>query len=298
MSTNATINSQFNGALAGELFVQAFKAADTINQNAITVLPNVIGSGYLPKLSYSAALAPYSCGFDATGAVTYTDKEVATKKYEIKHELCKDEFHQTFYAQQAGLFGAANEIPATIQDGILLAMTQNMGALVDTQIWTGTGVTGSFSGLLAQFVGDADVIDVVGTASTSANVQAELAKVYTAIPEEVLNETDLIIAVSPNVARNYKLSQVNNYMVGSPVGDKTLDYIGLPVVSIAGLPSNTILAYRVKNVAFLTGLEADLNNVSVKDMDESDLSGNIRTKIVFSAGVGYSFGNQIVYSRP
>ena len=298
MSTNATINSQFNGALAGELFVQAFKAADTINQNAITVLPNVIGSGYLPKLSYSAALAPYSCGFDATGAVTYTDKEVATKKYEIKHELCKDEFHQTFYAQQAGLFGAANEIPATIQDGILLAMTQNMGALVDTQIWQGTGVTGSFSGLLAQFVGDADVIDVVGTASTSANVQAELAKVYTAIPDEVLNETDLIIAVSPNVARNYKLSQVNNYMVGSPVGDKTLDYIGIPVVSIAGLPANTILAYRVKNVAFLTGLEADLNNVSVKDMDESDLSGNIRTKIVFSAGVGYSFGNQIVYSRP
>jgi hypothetical protein len=298
MSTNATINSQFNGALAGELFVQAFKAADTINQNAITVLPNVIGSGYLPKLSYSAALAPYSCGFDATGAVTYTDKEVATKKYEIKHELCKDEFHQTFYAQQAGLFGAANEIPATIQDGILLAMTQNMGALVDNQIWQGTGVTGSFSGLLAQFVNDGDVIDIVGTASTVANVQGELAKVYSVIPTEVLNETDLIIAVSPNVARNYKLSQVANYMVGSPVGDKTLDFIGLPLVSIAGLPANTILAYRVKNVAFLTGLEADLNNVSVKDMDESDLSGNIRTKIVFSAGVGYSFGNQIVYYRP
>jgi hypothetical protein len=93
------------------------------------------------------------------------------------------------------------------------------------------------------------------------------------------------------------LSQVNNYLVGTPVGDKTLDYIGIPVVSIAGLPSNTILAYRVKNLGFLTGLEADLNNVSIKDMDESDLSGNIRTKIVFSAGVGYSFGNQIVYSR-
>lgn len=298
MATTLSVNSQFNGALAGELFVQAFKAADTINQNAITVLPNVIGSGYLPKLSYAAGLAPYSCGFDTTGTVTYTDKEVATKKYEIKHELCKDEFHQTFQAQQAGLFGAANEIPATIQDGILLAMMNNMGALVDREIWQGTGVTGSFSGLLAQFVADSDVIDIVGTASTVANVQAELAKVYAAIPEEIINEQDLIIAVSPNVARNYKLSQVGNYMVGTPVGDKTLDYIGVPMVSIAGLPSNTILAYRTKNIGFLTGLEADLNNVSVKDMDESDLSGNIRTKIVFSAGVGYSFGSEIVYSRP
>lgn len=297
MATTQTINSAFNGALAGEIFVQAFKKADTIGQGAITVLPNVIGSGYLPKIGYSAGLAAYSCGFDPTGTVTYTDKEVATKKYEIKHELCKDEFHQTFQAQQAGLFGAANEIPATISDAILLAMVDNMGALVDTQIWQGTGVTGSFSGLLAQFVADGDVIDVVGTASTVANVQAALSAVYLAIPEEVVGESDLIIAVSPNVARNYKLSQVNNYMVGTPVGDKTLDYIGIPVVSIAGLPSNTILAYRVKNIGFLTGLEADLNNVSIKDMDESDLSGNIRTKIVFSAGVGYSFGNQIVYSR-
>lgn len=297
MATTQTINSAFNGALAGEIFVQAFKKADTIGQGAITVLPNVIGSGYLPKLGYSAALAPYSCGFDPTGTVTYTDKEVATKKYEIKHELCKDEFHQTFQAQQAGLFGAANEIPATIADAILLAMVNNMGDLVDTQIWQGTGVTGSFAGLLAQFEGDGTTVKLTGTASTVANVQGELSKVYLAIPEEVVQESDLIIAVSPNVARNYKLSQVNNYMVGSPVGDKTLDYIGIPVVSIAGLPSNTILAYRVKNLGFLTGLEADLNNVSIKDMDESDLSGNIRTKIVFSAGVGYSFGNQIVYSR-
>lgn len=298
MATTQNVNAAFNGALAGEIFVQAFKKADTISQGAITVLPNVIGSGYLPKLTYTAGLAPYSCGFDTTGDVTYTDKEVATKKYEIKHELCKDEFHQTFQAQAAGLFGAANEIPATIQDAILSAMVNNMGALVDTQIWQGNGATGSFAGLLPQFVADGTVIDITASASTVANVQAELSKVYLAIPEEVVGESDLIIAVSPNVARNYKLSQVNNYMVGSPVGDKTLDYIGVPVISIAGLPANTILAYRVKNIGFLTGLEADLNRVDVLDMDTTDLSGNIRTRIVFSAGVGYSFGNQIVYSRP
>jgi hypothetical protein len=298
MATTQNVNSQFNGALAGEIFVQAFKKADTIGKGAITVLPNVIGSGYLPKLSYTAALAPYSCGFDATGTVTYTDKEVATKKYEIKHELCKDEFHQTFQAQAAGLFGAQNEIPATIQDAILLAMVENMGALVDTQIWQGTGVTGSFAGLLAQFVADGDVIDITGTASTVANVQGELSKVYLAIPDTIADDSDVVIVCAPNVARNYKLSQVGNYMVGTPVGDKELDYIGVPVISIAGLPANAILAYRRKNIGFLTGLEADLNNVSVKDMDESDLSGNIRTKIVFSAGVGYSFGSEIVYSRP
>jgi hypothetical protein len=297
MANNISVNSQFNGSLAGEVFVQAFLKADTINKGGITVLPNVIGSGYLPKLSYTAALAAYSCGFDTTGTVTYEDKEVATKKYEIKHELCKDEFHQTFQAQQAGLFGASNEIPATIQDAILLAMVSNMGKVVDYEIWRGTGATGSFSGLLAQFVADGQVVDVVGTASTAANVQAELAKVYQAIPAEIIEDETLVIAVSNNVARNYKQSQIGNYMVGSPVGDKELNYLGIKLISISGLPNDTIVAYRTKNLGFLTGLEADMNNVSIKDMDESDLSGNIRTKIVFTAGVGYSFGAEIVYYR-
>jgi hypothetical protein len=297
MPTTTTVNSQYKGALAGEIFVQAFKKSDTIGKQAITVLPNVIGSGYLPSLSYTAGLAAYSCGFDATGTVVYNDKEVITKKYEIKHELCKDKFHQTFQAMEAGLYGAQNEIPATIQDAILLSMVNNLGALVDFQIWQGTGVTGSFNGLLNQLSSDGTKITVAGTVSTVANVQATLSAVYTAIPEEILNEQDLVIVASPNVVRNYKLSQVNNYMVGSPVGDKELDYIGLPIVGIAGLPSNTILAYRTKNVAFLTGLQDDINNVSIKDMDDSDLSGNLRTKIVFTAAVGYTSGSEIVLCK-
>jgi len=298
MATTLNVNSAFTGALAGEIFVQAFKKADTIGKGAITVLPNVIGSGYLPKLSYTAGLSAYSCGFDSTGSVTYTDKEVATKKYKVEHELCKDEFYQTFQAQQAGLFGANNPIPASIQDAILLAMVNNLGAIIDSQIWTGSGATGSFSGLLPQFVADGDVIDVVGTASSVANVQAALAAVYNVIPAEIIEDQNLVLVVSNNVARNYKQSQINNYLTGSAVGDKELDYLGIRMVSVSGLGNDKILAFRTNNIAFLTGLEADLNNVTVKDMDESDLSGNIRTKMVFTAGVGYSFGSEIVYSRP
>lgn len=297
MATTVNVSSQFNGSLAGEIFIQVFKKADTINKGCITVLPNVIGTGYLPKISHSQALAEYSCGFTPSGTVTYTDKSVATKKYEIKDELCKDDFHATFQAQAAGLFGASSEIPATIADAILLAMVNNAGALIDTQIWQGNNGTAQFNGLLVQFVADADVVDVGGTASTVANVQTELAKVYNAIPEEVINEDDLVIAVSPGVARNYKQSQVANYMVGSPVGDKTLDYIGVRMESIAGLPANTMVAYRVKNLGLLTGLEADLNEVRVIDLDAADGSGLLRTKMVFNAGVGYSFGDQVVYYR-
>ena len=294
MATTLNVTSGYSGALAGEIFVQAFKKSDTINKNCITPVANSIGIGYLPKVSRTQSLTAYACGFNPTGTVTYADKSVTLLRFQVSDEICKDKFYATFQSQTSGLFAANNAVPATITDAILLSMVNNIGSLVDTAIWQGTTAT-SINGFLNQFAGDSDIVSVSGaTAITSSNVQNELGKVYDAIPEAILGETDLVIAVSPNVARAYKKSQIGNYMVGSPVGDKELDYIGIRVESIAGLTSNTMVAYQVSNLAFLTGLLDDINKVDILDMDQTDLSGTIRTKAVFSMGVGYSFGSQIV----
>lgn len=296
MATTQTISSQYKGALAGDIFIQAFKKSDTISKRCITVLPNVIGSAMLPKLSYSADFTASSCGFDPTGTVGYTEKEVATKKFKVQHELCKEEFHQTFAAQALNLFGADNDIPQTIQEAILSAMISNLGAKLDSQIWNGNNSTDQMAGLLPQFVADATVVDVVGTTVTKANVVAELDKVYNAIPAEVEDDEDLVIAVSKNVAKAYKQAQAdmgNN----TTVGNKELDYIGVRIESIGGLPTNTMVAYRVKNLGFATNLESDLNEVRVSD-DTERQDGNIRTTMKFSAGAGYSFGSEVVYYKP
>lgn len=294
LDTTVSVNSNYAGALAGELLVEAMKKADTIGKGLITVLPNVIGSGNLPKLTYSDSLAAYACGFTPTGSVDYTEKEVATKKFKIEHELCKDTFHQTFAAQAAGLFAANNDIPATVQEGILIAIIDRLGETIDAQIWNGNNSASQFNGYHVQFSGDSAVIDISATTVTASNVVAEITKVYNAIPEAIMGEADLRIVVSPNVARAYKQALaaqgLNTFNF-----DKELDFLGIKMESVAGLSSNRMVAYRVKNLAFLTGLESDYNTVAVKDMDESDLSGTIRTKVTFSAGVGYSFGGEIVY---
>lgn len=297
MATNLTVNAGYQGALAGDIFVQAFKKSDTIAKNAITVLPNVIGTGYLPKLSYSSGLTAYACGWNPSGDVEYTDKAVATKKFMIQHELCKDEFHQTFQAQAQGLFGANNEIPTDIQDAILLAMVNNMGAVVDTQIWQGAGGANNFDGLLAQFVADATVIDGTIVAVTKANVVDQLEVAYNLVPASIEDDENLVIVVSKNVAKAYKQAQAAMGL-NTTVGDKELDYLGTRMESIGGLPANTILIYRVKNLGFVTGLQSDMNDIKIIDSDATTGDGQIRTKAVFSAGVGYSFGSEIVYARP
>ena len=296
MATTVNVNSAFQGALAGELILQAFKKADTIGKGAITVLPNVIGSGFLPRLSYSAGLAAAACGFDPTGTVGYDEKEVATKKFQLHHEICKDEFAQTFAAQAAGLFGADSEIPATIQEGILQMMVENLSAIIDAEIWQGTNSSTSFNGLLRQFDADAAVIDISGSAISKSTVLAELEKVYNAIPAEIEDEADLIWVVSRDIAKAYKQNQAEQGL-NTTANDYSLDYLGHTLIPIKGLPAATQLVYRKKNVGFLTGLESDLNEVKVVDLDETDLSGKIRTKMVFSAGVGYSFGGEVVFSK-
>lgn len=291
MAQDTNVNSKYAGSLAGEIFVQAFKKSDTISKNAITILPNNIGTGYLPKLSYTADLQDYSCGFEPSGELEYADKEVAMKKFKIDHEFCKDEFHQTFQAQVQGLFSADNEIPNDIMDAILLAIVKNLGEKVDSFIWNS-----ATTGLLAKMDADVDIVDVTLSAVTPANVMDEIAKMYDAIPDEIIDDEDVVMVVAPGIARAYKQAQINQGL-NTAVGDKELDYLGVKLLSIGALPKNTAAAYRVKNVGFLTGLESDLNEVRVIDHDATSGDGNVRTKVVLEMGVGYSFGKEIVLGK-
>jgi hypothetical protein len=297
MATSLNVSSAYSGALAGEIFVEAFKNSDTISKNAITLIPNVIGTGHLPRLSYSSGLQAYSCGWNPTGDVDYTDKEVATKKFMVGHELCKNDFHPTFQSQAASLFSANSEIPSSIQEAILQGIVDNLSAVIDTQIWQGNGTANQFNGILPQLVADAEVIDVTIAAVTAANVVAQIQAVYNAIPAEIEDDENLVIAVSKNVAKAYKQAQASMGL-NTTVGQKEMDYLGTRMESLGGLPANSILAYRVKNLGYLTGLENDMNEVRVIDTDATLGDGQIRTKVVFNAGVGYSFGSEIVYARP
>jgi hypothetical protein len=123
-----------------------------------------------------------------------------------------------------------------------------------------------------------------------------LDKVYTAIPAEIESEDDLIWAVSRDVAKAYKQAQ-SEQGLNTSVGDKELNYLGIELVSIKGLPAATQVVYRRKNIGYLCGLAGDQNEVRVVDMDETSMEGTIRTRVQFNAGVGFSFGGEIVYSK-
>ena len=74
MATTVTVNSAFKGVPAGEIFGQIFKQANTIQDGLISVIPNIVGSGFLRKTYIGDGLADYSCGWNASGSVNLTEK--------------------------------------------------------------------------------------------------------------------------------------------------------------------------------------------------------------------------------
>jgi hypothetical protein len=291
MATTANVTTSFKGQLAGDLIGQAFKESDTIKKGLIKVLSNVIGNAMLPKVTLTQSLAADSCGWAPTGTIDYVEKEVITKRYSLQLELCKLDYARTYLAESTGTH---EDVPAPLQAQIIEDLVNKVGELIDFQIWQGDNSTLQFNGLIRQFTADTAVTKVVATAVTSANVVAELTKIYNAIPVEIRFKKETVIVVANDIASAYVLAQAsmgNN----TSVGDKPLDFAGVKIEQVGGMPAGKAVAYANNgNIAFATGLASELNSVDVVDTDATLLDNSIRAKMAFNAGVGYSRGEQIV----
>jgi len=299
MATTLNVTTNFVGEVAGEYIAEMIKEANTISENLVTVLPNVVSPQFIRKVETAAGFVDYSCGFTPAGSVTLSEKELAPKKVKWDSELCKEDFRQLWTASQMGFSAHNDNLPATEQAAILADMGRRIARKVDVDIWEGDGTTGNFNGLIPALLLDADVIDVATpVAITSANVEAELAKFIDAIPDEVIGSAGLVLGVSTNVLRALKKIQGSFARAnGTFANPSEFDFNGYTLTEIKALNANTMVAYDKSQVFFGTGLTADFNEIKIKDMDETDLSGTVRMKVVFTGGVQYAYGGEIVLYR-
>lgn len=297
MASTLNISTNFVGDVAGGYIAEMIKEANTISDNLVTVLPNVTAPQFIRKITTADGFVDYACGWTPAGSVTISEKELAPKKVKEDREFCKEDFRQLWTAAEMG-FSAHNDngLPATEQAAILADIGKRVALKIDQEIWNGDGSAGSLDGLIPAFEADSDVIDVAGATITAANVEAELGKFIDAHTDEMLQASEgHIFGVSTNVIRAIKRaygSQARSN--GTFLNPNEFDFEGYTLTEIKGLPANTMVGYNRNNVFFGTGLMSDMNEVRVKDMDETDLSGQVRTKIVFTGGVQYAWGGEVV----
>lgn len=297
MATTQTITSSYAGEDAGIYISAAIKTADTIEKGVIEVLPNIKYKSVIHKLAYSDGTTDFACDFTPAGSVALSEKVLAPKKLMVNLELCKENFINTWEAETMG-FGANNEnLPTEFNEFFIAKVLENQAFKIDQDIWHGSGSNdGEFDGFLTLWAPDGDIVKIsTPVAVTAANVISKLELVYDAIPEVILSKPDLQFIVSPNVARAYKRAlSALGFRNDFSVGDKPLDFEGLDLVVVNGLPTSTMVAFQKANLYFGTGLLSDQQEVSTLDMSDKDLSDNVRFKMVYTGGVQYVVSEEIV----
>ena len=304
MATTTNVSSNYAGKVAGGIIGAAFKEGSTLSLGVLTIAENVNYKMNLRKIAYADGTVNYSCGHAPAGTITLSEKVIEPKKVKNDFTVCKEDFRQTWSEDSMGASASNVNAPADIMEAIQLEMLSSQAAKVDDDIWNGLNATAGEigDGFIPQFAADGAVIKAnngitaLGAATTESNVEAHLKAALNAIPV-ALRRKEVEVLVSSNVFQAYTFYLISKGIAWNGTADDKMAKFGrYNLVEIQGLPDDTIIAAEKKNLVFATGLNADFNTVALEDEDEIGLlTGNVRGKIVYNAGVGYYNSNEIVW---
>jgi len=304
-----SITSTYAGEAAGKYIAAALLSAKTLDQEAVSIMPNVKYKSVVQKLDVSGIVHDASCDFTNSGSVALSERILEPKELQVNLELCKSEFVSSWEALQLG-YSAFDEIPASFNDFLVSYVGGKVAEATETSIWQGDASTnGEFGGFQAIISASAatggagDAIQSSASGSiTSANVIAKLEALETAIPNAVYGKEDLVIYVPTNVVKAYQQALGANYANGwnnqVTVGQKPLDYNGIPLMHCPGMSSSYMVAAQKSNLFFGTGLLSDYNEVRVLDMADLDGSQNYRIIMRYTAGTQTGINSDISIHIP
>jgi hypothetical protein len=306
MATTTSITSTYAGEFAGKYISAALLSGSTIENGGISVKPNVKFKEVIKKVATSGLIANASCDFADTGSVTLTERILQPEEFQVNIELCKKDFRSDWEAVQMG-YSSFDKLPPKFSDFLISHVAAKVAEKTEQNIWSGVNANaGEFDGFSTLLAADSDVIDVTGSAITSANVIAELGSIVDAIPSSLYGQEDMYVYVSQNIARAYVrslggfgasgLGAAGTNSQGTQWWNNgSLSFDGVKLFVANGLADDTAVAAEKSNLYFGTGLLSDHNEVKVIDMGDLDGSQNVRVIMRFTSGVQYGIGGDIVY---
>jgi hypothetical protein len=304
MPTTTTVTSTYAGKDAGVIIGASFKEADTLSKGLVTIAQNINHKLVMKRIRYTDGTTAYSCGHTPAGAIVLNERVLEPVKLKNDFDVCKEDFRSTWSEDLMGSSASNPNMASDLQAAILAEVLAATAERTDGLIWTGdSSNTDEWDGFLTQFAADASIIKVgagiasIAAATTKANVLSIFDIASAAIPVK-LRRKDLVFAVSPDVAdawMKYLLESGTTNGLGGNAGT-ALVYGRYSIDVVNGLPDNSIAIYEKKNLVFGTGLLGDHNQIAIVDEDEIGLlTGKIRGKMVYNAGVNYYNSEEIVY---
>jgi len=305
-----SITTTYAGEFAGKYIAAALLSAKTLDNQYITILPNVKFKSVIQKIAVDSIVNDASCNFTTSGTVALSERILEPKELQVNLELCKQEFVDSWEALQLG-YSAFDEIPKDFNDFLISYVGGKVAQSTEISIWQGAAATngqfgGIYNALSSSVVAggtNAPVTSSVSGSITSANVLTALNALVDAIPATVYGKEDVMIYVPTNVVKAYQQALAggaqgaNGWNNQMNVGEKPLNFNGIELAFCPGLASSAMVAAQKSNLYFGTGLLSDHNEVRVLDMANLDGSQNYRIIMRYTAGTQYGIGEDIAIHK-
>lgn len=253
-----------------------------------------------------------SCGFNASGTTTFTQRTLTVGKIKVNEALCPKDL-ESKYLQKALPAGSS-------YDSIIFAAeysqrkADKIAAQLEIASWQGD--TASANGNLNKFDGFAKLVAAASASVihantttfygtplaasagiTTTNVINVIDAVYKALPAEIVSKDDAVIFVGMDVFRTYTIALKNANLFAYNFDGKADSELILPgtsirVIAVQGLNGlSKIYGGRVSNMFFGTDLLDEQERFELFFAKEAD---QVRFVAEFKAGVQIAFPAEMV----
>jgi hypothetical protein len=250
-----------------------------------------------------------SCGFNASGTTSFTQRTLTIGKIKVNEALCPKTLESKYLQKALPTGSMYDSIP--FEQEYTDKKAKTIASQLETAIWQGD--TASANGNLNKFDG---FVKLIGAASgvvaanastyisgaplsaiTAANVISIFDGVYSAIPAKVVAYDDMVIFCGMDVFRTYTIALKNANMFSYSYDGKADSEFVLPgtpirVIAVQGLNgTNKIYATRLSNLFFGTDLLNEEERFEIFYAKEAD---EVRFVAEFKAGVQFAFPDEMV----
>lgn len=250
-----------------------------------------------------------SCGFNASGLTSFTQRTVTVGKIKVNEALCMKDL-ESKYLQKALPAGSRYDSMVYSEEFSNLKASK-IASQLETALWQGNTSSvdvnlNKFNGILSLITtAGASVINAnsvayhgsVETSITDANVISVFDDIYKAIPASIVDKDDVAIFCGMDVFRTYtvklKTSNLYHYQFdGKANSEFYLPGTNIKVIAVQGLNgTGDIVAMRISNLFIGTDLLNEEERFEIFFAKEAD---QVRFVAEFKMGVNFAFPDEIV----
>jgi hypothetical protein len=250
-----------------------------------------------------------SCGFNASGSTTFTQRTVTVGKIKVNESLCPKDLESKYLQKALPTGSMYDSIP--FEQEFANKKAKTIAEQLEIGLWQGDILSGNvnlnkFDGLV-KLIGAASGVVAANTSTfisgaplstiTAANVISIFDGVYQAIPAKVVAADDMTIFCGQDLFRTYTIALKNSGSFFYQIDVKADSEFVLPgtmikVVALAGLNgTNKVYAMRLSNLFLGTDLLNEEEKFEIFYAKEAD---QVRFVSEFKMGVNFAFPDEVV----